>query len=264
MNAEAVMNSIVEEVLRRLQARMKKALVVFTGGSIGFQDALLQLKRLQEEEWDFKVLLSNSAEYVLTPQVIKEKLSLDNVYLEREVKGLQSFYRGANLLMFPTLTLNTAVKLAVGIADTLATNIAGHMLMEGIPIIAAKDACDLHHPTRLKLGMDKTPKAYLDKMDQHLLVLESYGIQLVEAKDLYQAAQSTCIFSQEKKQGYPEPDQPHQETTFPKKVLSRLDVIEAKRLGQILRLPETSIVTPLALEAAKEFGVTIIQDSKGR
>lgn len=265
MNAEAAMNSIVEEVLRRLRSKMKKALVVFTGGAIGFPEALAQLKLLQENGWEFKVLLSNSAEYVLAPQLIKEKLELDKVYLEREVKGLQSFYRGINLMIIPTLTLNSAVKIALGVADTLTTNIVSHVIMEGIPILAAKDACDLHNPTRLRLGMDKTPQAYLDKMDGYLSTLEAYGINLVEAKDLFQAAeqQLLCIFSQQTHKGQPKPrqeSQKQQPMVFRKKVLSRLDVIEAKRSGTSLHVPCTTIVTPLALDAAKEFGVTIIQE----
>lgn len=256
MNVNEALNWIIEEVIRRLEARRKKALVIFTGAAIGFQEAVPQLKALLAEGWDFKILLSNSAEYVLTPQLVKEQLGVKEIYLEREVKGLKPLYQDIGQVIIPTLTLNTAVKIALGIADTLTTNVVAHVLMEGIPIIAAKDGCDLKNPTRLQLGMNKTPTPYLMRMEQYLSTLESYGIRLVEASHLYSNIKGGQIAISSVRQSQGEP----KTYTLNKKVLSRADIVEAKNRGNVLHVPATTIITSLARDTAKEFGIRIVQE----
>lgn len=256
MNGNEALNWIIDEVIRRLEARRKTALVIFTGAAIGFQESVPQLKGLLAEGWNLRVLLSNSAEYVLTPQLIKEQLNMKEVYLEREVKGLNALYKDMGQMIIPTLTLNTAVKIALGIADTLTTNVVAHGLMEGIPIIAAKDGCDLKNPTRLQLGMDKTPTAYLMKMEQYLNTLESYGIRLVKASQLYSAVTKghIDIFSSKQSQ------EQQAFYTVTKRVLSRADIMEAKSMGSVLQVPTTTIITSLARDTAKELDIRIIQE----
>src|SRR5690606_18042406 len=123
-----------------------------------------------------------SASRVITPDIIKEELRVQTVYVESEIKEIpSSFYGSLSLLIIPTLTLNTAAKISVGIADNLATNLVSYSIMSGIPIIAAKDGCDLDHPIREQLGLNKAPKSYLENVGKHLHTLENYGINLVQA-----------------------------------------------------------------------------------
>ncbi|QSB49438.1 flavoprotein [Parageobacillus toebii] len=257
MNMEEIINMIVEEVLKKLQERMKKATVLFTGGALGFKEAIQQLKLLLDDGWDFNILLSNSAEHVLTPHVIKKELGISNLFVEKEVNGIRPFYENINVLIIPTLTLNTAAKISVGIADSMATNLVAHAIMKGIPIVAAKDACDLQTPMRKQLGFHRIPSAYLENMNKHLQTIESYGIKLVNAGDLYQSVKNIAFsFLHEEK----ERNQPMKTKNIKKNVLTRMDIIEAKNNGHALIVPKTTIISPLALETAKELGVDIIQD----
>lgn len=257
MNIDEMINRIVEEVVRRLEQRMKKALVVFTGGTIGFQESVWSLKQLQAGGWDFKVFLSRSAEFVLTPQLVQDQLGVKEIYLESEIKDAHFLQEGISRMLIPVLTLNTAVKAAIGISDTIATQMISHAILQGIPIVAAKDACDLKNPARLKLGMDKAPLAYLARMEQYLSDLEDYGIRLVGAKDLHlaigQKSQSSPSPMKEKGQVNKEVH------LFQKRVLSRADIMEAKEAGSVLQVSDTTILTSLALDAAKEWGVQIIR-----
>lgn len=259
MSADALIDSIVEEVLRRLERRIKKATVVFTGGAGGFPDALEQVKLLKENGWNLKIVLSRSAEYVLTPQHIKKKLGIEEIYLEREVKGLRQFYEGISVFVIPTLTFNTAAKISLGICDSLTTNLASHIIMSGIPIVAAKDACDLRAPIRKQLGMDKGPEAYYEMADAHLENLKKYGITLVEAKDLYQAVEEQ-VFAVAGKEKGTVAEKPATVQSFQKKVLTRADIIQAKHNGTNLHISHTTILSPLALETAEELGVKIIRE----
>ncbi|MFL0365152.1 flavoprotein [Bacillus sp. PK3_68] len=257
MDSEEVIQAIVAEVWRRLQKRVKKATAFFTGGAYGFQEAIEQMKNLLKEEWELNILLSNSAEYVLTPRLIKEELGLSNVHVEHEVKSLKPYYEGVSTLIFPTLTLNTAVKISLGVADNLATNLASHAIMKGLPIIAARDGCDLRNPIREELGLHKAPPAYVDQIEGHLHALEDYGFKLIEAKNLSQAVRdhTLTIFRKEKVT-----DRFKEARDFKKKVLTRSDIIEAKQKSLILNVSSATIISPLALETAQELGIKVIRN----
>ncbi|AOT72718.1 flavoprotein [Geosporobacter ferrireducens] len=251
MDINAILDEIVNEVVKKLQNRPRSALILFTGASIGFPDAIKQLKCLKEERWKFKVLLSNSAEYVLTPELVNKELGVQEVYLEREITSMKFLYSDIELIIIATMTLNTAVKISIGIADTLVTNIAAHAIMEGIPILAAKDACDLENPVRKQLGMNKSPIAYLDKMTGHLKALSSYGIKLVDAGDLHCHAKDLNLFtgSTTATNSISKISQVH------KKVISRADIIDAAAGGDHIIISPQTIITSLARDAAKELGI---------
>lgn len=247
MNFDKMIASIVEEVLRRLKKSPKKALIIFTGGTIGFNESIQQIRKLLEDGWNLKVLLSKSAEFVLTSKLIKEQLKIEDIYLESEVTDIKALYTGIDLLIIPVLTINTAAKIALGISDTLATYIVSCGIMKGIPIVAAKDACDLKNSTRLSLGYDKTPAVYLNKINSYLNTLEEYGIKLVDSNELYDAVvHNTNQFE-------------FQSNILNKRVITTEDIIKAKQKNEEIIVPEDAIVTLLAYDVAEEMGVKIVR-----
>ncbi|WP_280770780.1 flavoprotein [Salipaludibacillus daqingensis] len=255
MNNDQFIKSIVEEVLLKLEERMKIAVVVFTGGALGFYESITQLKKLQEEGWELRVLLSISAEYALKPEMIKEELHLDNIYLERTNDGLRNIYFGSQMIIVPTLTLNTAVKLSLGVADTPISNLLSYGIISGTPMIACRDACDLQHPLRNDIQLEKVPPAYLNRMAQHLCNLESYGIHLIDSPQIYEEVKKRT-FSLKKDVEPPL----KQRVQFRKRILTRGDVIEACDNRSVLVLNQQTIITPLAKETARDFAVEIIID----
>lgn len=181
--------SILEKVLNKLAAKGKTALVVFTGGASGFNESLSELRELLKDGWHLKVALSTSAEYIFTPQLIKEQLNIDEVYLETQNTGLKPLYEDVSMLILPTLTTNTTAKIACGITDTMTTNLALHAITSGIPVIAATNSSELTHIDRVELGLDNYPIEYKRLFNSYLKTLESFGVKLVQAIDIYQAVQ---------------------------------------------------------------------------
>ncbi len=256
MDLEKIIDLIAEEVVRRMRNRPKKALVIFTGAAIGFSQSIKCIKNLKEDGWDLKILLSKSAEYVLTRDLIKESLDIDKIHVESEVTGMKELYNDVDMIIIPALTLNSAVKIALCICDNLVTNIVSHGIMEGIPILAAKDACDLRNPVRSKLGAKKIPEAYLNKVEDYISILESYGIKMVEAKDIYKyAIQNRTEHSLIKK-----PDNGNCGLNISKRVLSRADIIGALNYGRKINISKSTIITALAKETAKEYAVEIVRN----
>jgi hypothetical protein len=258
LDLEKVIQDIVKEVIRRINQRLKTAIVVFTGGALGFEDALEQLKTMKKEGWSFKILLTRSAEHVFLPGTIEKDLGTNEVFYEKELEGLGEFYKDTSLLIIPTLTLNSATKISLGIVDSAVTNLVSHYITTGTPIVAADDACDLKNPIREKYRMHHSPKAYLDMNSHHLEQLRAYGISLVRAKDIAEASRKvTFQFSETE-----EEENPVEKSSiyYTDRVLSRLAVFEAKQASCDLVVSKQTIITALAREAASEWGVSIHQE----
>ena len=255
MNTDEVIEIIVHRVLQQLKSRDNQALIVFTGGGIGFHESLEQLKKLLVNEWEFNVAFSRSAENIFSKDLVKKELSVDHIYLESENDGLQSLYEDTSLLILPTLTMNTAAKIAVGIADSLTTNIVQKFIMEGLPIIASKDACNPEHTYRVKAGRKKTPESYLHMFQDYYKRLEAFGITFANANEL----QKAVIDHQQSLYNYQDKEL---KIEGKKKVITRKDMISAKETGSILEVPANSIITPLAIETADTLGVKIVRSGE--
>jgi len=247
---EEMIRVIVDRVLSRLEEREQQALVLFTGGALGFNESLDQLVQLQENGWNFKVVLSKGAENMMKEDLIKEKLSLKKVYLESENDGLYSLYQDSSILIIPTLTMNTAAKISLGIADNLATNLASRFIMEGLPIFAAIDACNPEHPYRIARGKAAIPESYSNMFRTYLSRLQDFGMRLVQAKELQQAVVQSS---------HELPEADSQPKRARKKVITRAEVMEAKENGSMLEVFADSIITALAEETAAIEGVKIVR-----
>lgn len=189
MSTAVTVQSLVQRVLNKLAAENQTALVVFTGGASGFNESLSELRKLLRDGWNVKVALSTSAEYIFTPELIRDQLNIDQVYLETENIGLRPLYEEASILILPTLTTNTAAKIACGITDTMTTNLALQAITSGISVIATTDSSDFTHMDRTQLGLDRYPESYKNLFDDYLDTLESFGMELVKSTDIYQAVQ---------------------------------------------------------------------------
>lgn len=256
MNFDQMISLIVEEVLKRLKSPPKKALVIFTGGSIGFNDSIQQVKRLLDNGWNLTVALSRSAEIVLTHELIKDSLGIDEIYLESNAGNASNLYNGVDLLILPTLTMNTAVKIALGISDTLTTNIVSNAIMRGMKIVAVKDACDLENPIRLGLGYNKAPISYIKRMREYIQIMQEYGITLVNSHELFDSIMGKESTGQrDYDSSYIKP-----QLSLDKRVITREDIIEASQNCQRLIIGKNSVITALANEAAGEIGVKIIRN----
>lgn len=248
---DIITKEIINEVLRRLENIPKKALVIFTGGSIGFKDSMEQIKKLKEDGWKLKVLLSRSAEDVLTKELIEKMMGPKKVEIHVESDGRETgyYYSDIDKIILPVLTMNTAAKIALGVSDTLVTNIISHCLMTSIPIVAAKNACDPLNEERISVGMGKASVAYIKIRENYLEQLKDYGIKLVSANELYDTVLEKTKGNINKKS--------KKEVVFEKKVLTRAGVIDAFNRNRDVVVSSKTILTEIAKETAKNLGVKI-------
>jgi len=236
---------IIREVMRRLAKQGQKALAVFTGGTAGFEEAVRQLEAMRNNGWDISILFTFSAETIYGRDSLQRQLEGYSLYFESSLDRNIDLLRNTDKILLPILTMNTAVKIALGISDTPATHLISNALLEGIPVIAAKDACNprLHMQKNFHQGAEQ----YVKKLEAYLKTLEDYGIKIVPCANLCEAAATEPI---------PVPGETREAK---RRVITKEDVLQAKRDGSMkIVLDRNSKVTPYAEEAAGELGVEIL------
>lgn len=268
---DLLIQKIVDEVIRRIKNQPKKAVVFFTGATIGFKESMDSLLKLQKDGWQLKVVLSDDGMKVLNPAAIQKELNLDVIYHSGNIKSQKELYETANMLVIATMSVNTAAKLAVGITDTVLLSIVNHGFMAGTPVVAAKNACDPDDHQRAAIGMGKSSPRYREMLNNNIETLRGFGMKVVSGKDLY----ATCVGGTPteandiivEKAAIPEKKEPvmtqtnssnKNECVIDKNVISRVDILKAQG-SDVVRIPAGSILTGYAADAAKEFGLRIIR-----
>lgn len=126
MNQEAlkpIIDIITREVLKRLKDRIEgekeqkeKLLLVFTGGTGNLDIVLSQLKAFSNQ-YCFLAIFSPAAQKAIGRERVRQDVEFEEVSGENLYDALSK----ADTVIFPTLTQNTAVKAAIGIRDSLAS-----------------------------------------------------------------------------------------------------------------------------------------------
>lgn len=248
IDENALVEKIVSEVLRRLAGRGKRALALFCGGTIGAPEGRAELKKLQSAGFTVRAVLTPAAERVLGKEWLKSELGEIEVVTEADGKAPGALLKEADLTLVPVLTLNTAAKVAHGIADTLVATLIMDSLLTGRPVFAARDACDLTNPVRAKLGMDKAAPAYRALLTGNLERLAEFGVRLVGVTELAAAVLGEA--------GPKEPAPKATGGTFTGRVLSRTDVAAFE--GSVLKVSAGTLITPLARDLARDRGIEIV------
>ena len=142
---EALMSTIVEyisdQVILRYAQACKKATVLFSGALIGYKDAVTSLNELKKDGWTLTAVLSKAAGEVITEERIRNDIGPDAIYVEGAPVNGRQIVDDSQFVIIPSLTINTAAKVANCISDNLLTNMISRAMATGKPIVAAIDGC---------------------------------------------------------------------------------------------------------------------------
>lgn len=270
----ALIEYIVNKVIEKLEQRQKTALVLFTGASIGFRQSIESLNKLQQNGWQFKVVISKAAEDVLTEDLIKKSLNIEIVIKEDDKPDIKELLDQNNLIIIPSLTINTASKIANCISDTLITNIVSKAMMSGKKIIASLNACCIENEERKSIYGDNVSLAYKNKLKNNLETIKSYEIELTTSENLFYKVEkyskknlntNNLVINNQSKDNKKTIDlkQPQDKNSLyiklDKKVISRADVYENRGYNYIF-VDKGSLITDLAKEEAKKLNLKIKQE----
>ena len=266
----ALVEYIVNRVVEKLAQRQKTALVLFTGATIGFKQSIESLNKLQQNGWKFNVVMSKAAEEVLTEDLIKTSLKIENVIKEDDKPNIKELLEQNNLIIIPSLTINTASKIANCISDTLVTNIVSKAMMSGKKIIASLNACCIKNKERQSIYGDNVTEAYKNRLINNLETIKSYGINLTTSENLFYKVEkynkknlntNNLGTNNQKQEEVKNPPQNKNllSTKLTKKVISRADVYENRGYNFIF-VDKGSLITDLAYEEAKKLNLKIMKE----
>ncbi|MHB1010517.1 MAG: flavoprotein [Propionibacteriaceae bacterium] len=169
---------IVDVIVDLMRPAPRRALVLFTGGLLGFEDALAELKLLAADGVELHYLQTPSAKRVLDQGRIRA-VGMRDVTTRMVAEH--------DMLIAPTLTSNIAAKVAHGVADCLASNLFSEFIMSNKLVVASRSAvCPDGAPKRG--WFPQMPPAYADLLRSNLSALASYGVRLTDARFLYRTA----------------------------------------------------------------------------
>ena len=184
---------ITEEVLSKIENKSnvnyKKVLVIFTGSTIGLEESISQLKKIKKYGFKMKAVVSEYSLNIIDMNIVNEIFDKEDIYIDGKSQNNETIYNeNFDLLIGANLTINTMSKVSLGICDTLPTRLISKCIMNGTEIIAVKDACDLANLEDEKVGYKNIPYAYLDMLKGYLDRLESFGMKLINSKNLFEYA----------------------------------------------------------------------------
>ena len=120
MREEEVRELVRQALVELLGPQRRRALVLFTGGLIGFESAIAELRTLKAAGVELDYVQTPSAQRVLDQGLIA------SVGMSEAQNKLVEEH---GMLIAPTLTANVAAKVAHGIADCLASNLFSEFIM---------------------------------------------------------------------------------------------------------------------------------------
>lgn len=271
MDNERLVELVTAEVMRKLGIASlagekppiipcKQALAIFTGGTIGLEQSLIELKKIQALHVEVSVVLSVAAEQIIGIDRIKEELGSHINLVTTHSPYPSKLLRDADFILVPVLTQNTAAKLAYTLADTLASTLIMQGLMLGKPVIAAMNAADPQDSWRVQKNMGKASPTLSESLRQNLKKIEGYGIELVHVDCLANASQK-IIERISKKVCDNQQSEPQGIRRGKKSMLDAATIKVAASNGLTsITIAKDAIITPLARDVAREYGIEIVQE----
>lgn len=169
---------ILEAILELMTPAPRRALVLFTGGLLGFDQAVDELKLL--------AAAGVQLDYLQTPSALRvlDQAKIASIGM-REVST--KMVEEHDMLLAPTLTSNIAAKVSYGVADCLASNLFSEFIMSNRLVVVSRSAiCPDGAPKRG--WFPNMPPAYANLLRSNLATLASFGVRLSDARFLYRTA----------------------------------------------------------------------------
>jgi hypothetical protein len=261
---EEIVNRAVEAVFQRLIASVprRKILMVFTGAGSGYVAGKDAIRLLLEGGHSLKVVMSSAAGFLIGEENIR-KAGAQEIILSDQWIWTPTLVKENDLILVPTLSMNTAAKLALGLMDSLANTIILGGLLAGKPVIAIADGADPYGDGGKVFGEDDSTAPLLrSRYCENLSTLKALGIHLVR-KEQFLSAMVSCLFEASPAFGAGPAfsSSSGQATHNPTLSTSWITAAELSgfRRGQTVQIPRGAHLTPLARETARQLGLNLTE-----
>jgi len=266
---ENKIQQIVAEILKRLAVQAGASgergdvIVVFTGATGGFIEAIQQVRSLVLRGFRAHLVFSHAAELLCGPVIWQELEGFPQVVPFDDSKWLGNLSNAKGVVV-PLLSVDTLSKLSLLVADNLASNLLLHALFIGKPLILAHDGVDPSDQGRVHRHFPHCSPAVAAAIRERMAMVRNYGCEVVDVGCLTSAleaalepkiaAGTNChgngvtkltSFGQKRKA----------------KIITAVDVLQAQQSGEPIRLYPSTVITALARELALKRGVNVLTET---
>jgi hypothetical protein len=269
---QLLIDQIVKKALDLLLEKMiaaapkQQVLVLFSGAGTGYVVGMQAVQWLAKADHPLTVILTASARQIVGEENVR-KAGAARVIGDHEWVNTPQLVREADLVLMPTLSMNTAAHLALGLMDSLVTTLTLGSLLAGKPVLAVCDGANPYgNGGRVFGDAPDTAPLLRTKLADNLTTLMGFGIHLVKedafllslAKYLNNAARQTDS-PQLPPAGSVLPNTPPNiiATAGPGMLLTASDVLVYPP-GSTLRLTSGAKLTPLAQEVAARQRLNLV------
>jgi Flavoprotein len=266
---EQLLIQMVVRVLVMLKAQpatpRKRVLVLFAGASAGWKAGLDAIAMLAHDGHAVTAVLTSSAVSILGEERIREA-GAEQVILPGVFADAPALVKAHDLVLIPTLSMNLAAKLALGLFDSLPTTLALGTLLAGKPVLAVRDGADPDGGGGRVWGATGAAATLRARLSANLKALESYGIRLLAVDEFVLAVQQHLSASYAPPVRTASPVERSSSDGVAQAgpvvaaaVITQADIAHLQE-GGLLRIPKGSRLTPLAQETANRLRLEVVCD----
>ncbi|HBJ1651930.1 phosphopantothenate--cysteine ligase [Clostridium botulinum] len=281
MNFDEIVQIVLKEVMSQLENKSfisKKAVVFFTGNTIGLEECITELEKLKIQGIKLKAVLSKHASQIIDRNIINKIFNNEDIYIDGDLEDSNHIYdEEFDLLIGATLSINSLSKVANGISDTMPTALISKCILSGTKVIISKEGVEFRESNIRKNPYKNIPVPYMNMIKGYLDRLESYGIKFVNSENIFDSIikkdfnedslpkvkskiyddNINKIVSSNFKNEFNE-NYKTLEFKINKKVISSEDISNNSGNKKIV-IPSNSIITSLAKDLSEELGIQIIK-----
>ncbi|MBY7026219.1 phosphopantothenate--cysteine ligase [Clostridium botulinum] len=281
MNFDEIVQIVLKEVMSQLENKSfisKKAVVFFTGNTVGLEECITELEKLKIQGIKLKAVLSKHASQIIDRNIINKIFNNEDIYIDGDLEDSNHIYdEEFDLLIGATLSINSLSKVANGISDTMPTALISKCILSGTKVIISKEGVEFRESNIRKNPYKNIPVQYMNMIKGYLDRLESYGIKFVNSENIFDSiikkdfnedilpkvkskiddGNINEIVSSNFKNEFNE-NYKTLEFKINKKVISSEDISNNSGNKKIV-IPSNSIITSLAKDLSEELGIQIIK-----
>ncbi|MCA9961463.1 MAG: flavoprotein [Chloroflexota bacterium] len=260
---KAFIDEIVAKVVALVRAKMatavpsQRVLMLFSGASTGYVVGMETIQLLTQAHHNLTVFMTASALHVIGEDNVR-RAGAQEIITPQQWVNTPKLVREADMVLLPTLSMNTAARLALGSMDSLFSTLVLGALLADKPVIAVRDGADPYGNGGLVFSETTTgAPALRQKLAAHLQVLADYGVTLVQEEEFVTAV-LRCL--QPASQPEPAPVAKTIHLGAGQAAILTVADLGNYQPGSSLHLPAGTRLTPLAKETAHRRGLRLLFD----
>lgn len=183
---QALIDKIVNQAVSLLfekaiaAAPKQRVLILFSGAGSGYVVGMQAIQMLAKADHSLTVVMTASARHVIGAENVR-KAGAEHLIADNEWVNTPKLVREIDLVLMPTLSMNTAAHLALGLMDSLICTLVLGSLLADKPVIAICDGANPYgNGGRVFSNTNTSAPVLREKIADHLTTLMNFGIQLVK------------------------------------------------------------------------------------